>query len=46
MPIDRSHTPTRQRARESERARGRTAADRRGPPVRGGRRAGARPGLA
>jgi hypothetical protein len=38
-------SPTGQRARESECARVRaSAADRRGPPVRGGRHAGARPG--
>jgi hypothetical protein len=36
--------PTGQRAREGGRTRGRTAADRRGPPVRRRRRAGAWPG--
>jgi hypothetical protein len=38
--------PTRQRAREGGRVRGRTAADRRGPPVRRRGRAGAWPGWA
>jgi hypothetical protein len=38
--------PTGQRAREGGRARGRTAADRRGPPVRRHGRAGAWPGWA
>jgi hypothetical protein len=38
--------PTGQRAREGGRARGRDAADRRGPPVRQRGRAGARPGWA
>jgi hypothetical protein len=38
--------PTRQRAREGGRARERTAADRRGPPVRRRGRMGARPGWA
>jgi hypothetical protein len=39
-------SPTEQRAREGGRARGRTAADRRGPPVRRHGRAGARPSWA
>ena len=38
--------PTEQRAREGGRARGRTAADRRGPSVRRRGRAGARPSWA
>jgi hypothetical protein len=42
-PTDR---PTGQRARERGHARGRTAVDRRGPPVRRRGRAGARPGWA
>jgi hypothetical protein len=42
---DRSAPLGSERERERTRERG-TAADRRGPPVRGGRRAGARPGWA
>jgi hypothetical protein len=38
--------PTGQRAREGGRARGRTAVDRRGPPVRRHGRTGSRPGWA
>jgi hypothetical protein len=39
-------SPIEQRAREGGHARGRTAADRRGPPVKRRRHAGARPGWA